>query len=103
MRVDDGPPHIPHRHNNNRPERDPIGQDMNLRDPDVQLLKNIMIDSPFDGTLDSQVFMDCIKGMDSYFNLYNISEARKVGFLEMKLTGRVIQYLINLENMRSLR
>ncbi|XP_028551249.1 uncharacterized protein LOC114579787 [Dendrobium catenatum] len=41
--------------------------------------------------------------MDSYFKWYNISEARKVRFAEMKLTGRANLYWTNLENMRESR
>ncbi|KAL0926660.1 hypothetical protein M5K25_002901 [Dendrobium thyrsiflorum] len=41
--------------------------------------------------------------MDSLFKWYNISEARKVRFAEMKLIGRASQFWSNLESLRESR
>ncbi|XP_020697995.2 uncharacterized protein LOC110110733 [Dendrobium catenatum] len=110
---DNRPDHEPHRdpgrfpdhyQRNPRPPQEPIREDNIWRDNDTQLLKNIRIDAPtYDGTLDPQVFLDWLKSMDSYFKWYNISEARKVRFAEMKLIGRANLYWTNLENMREAR
>ncbi|PKU59205.1 hypothetical protein MA16_Dca026200 [Dendrobium catenatum] len=72
-----------------------------VHDPDAPLMKNTKIDAPtFDGTLDPQLFLDWVKGMDNFFKWYAISEARKVSFAAMKLTGRASQYWANLESLR---
>ncbi|XP_020687617.1 uncharacterized protein LOC110103305 [Dendrobium catenatum] len=108
-RPDHEPPRDPgrfqdHYQRNPRPLQEPIGDDNTWRDNDAQLLKNIRIDAPtYDGTLDPQVFLDWLKSMDSYFKWYNISEAKKVRFAEMKLTGRANLYWTNLEDMRESR
>ncbi|PKU75292.1 hypothetical protein MA16_Dca019338 [Dendrobium catenatum] len=102
-RTEYGPPRDYYRPNH-RPQQEPVGRDAPWRDNDTQLLKSIKIDAPtFDGTLEPQVFLDWIKGMDSYFKWYNISEEKKVRFAEMKLTGRANQYWTNVEHMRETR
>ncbi|KAI0507857.1 hypothetical protein KFK09_013985 [Dendrobium nobile] len=93
---DDGPPRAPYRNPH-------YIHDTN-HDPDIHLMKNIKVEAPtFDGTLDPQLFLDWIKGMDSFFKWYNISEARKVRFAEMKLIGRASQFWSNLESLRESR
>ncbi|KAI0519038.1 hypothetical protein KFK09_006478 [Dendrobium nobile] len=70
-----------HYSHNPRPNHEPVGQEAPWRDNDAQLLRNIRIDDndaqllrnirinapSFDGTLEHQVFLDWLKGMDSYF------------------------------------
>jgi len=57
-------------------------------------LKSIQLDVPtFDGCLNysrssPQNFLDLLQSMDMYFTRYLLSEAEKVSFAAMKLTGQ---------------
>ena len=73
-------------------------------------LNSIQMDVPtFDGCLDysdrssSQKFLDWLQCMDRYFTRYLLSEAEKVSFATMKLTGQASRYRSALETLRELR
>jgi len=50
-----------------------------------------------------QIFLDWIFDMDHYFDLYNMSDERRVRFAKMKLVGQARQYWMNIERLVRLR
>jgi len=72
-------------------------------------LNSIQLEPTFVGRLDYsdcsglQIFLDWLQNMDMYFTRYLLSEAEKVSFAAMKLTGQGSQYWSALETLRDLR
>jgi len=87
--VSDNKPHVGPRYPRNDDQNDFAGASF----------KNIKLEAPtFDGQLDPQIFLDWISVMDHYFDLYDISDERRVRFAKIKLVGQARQYWTNLRN-----
>ena len=60
--------------------------------PDTQYLKSIKIDVlNFDGCHDPQLFINWTLQLDKYFTWYELTEFRKVKYVEMKLSSQASQ------------
>lgn len=53
--------------------------------------------STFDGFLDPKCFMDWVRGIDQYFNWYDIFLHRQVNFAKMKPVGSAQLYWDSVE------
>lgn len=70
-------------------------------DTDKNYLRSIKVKSPtFSGSLDPEYFVDWVKFLDRYFNLYEIFDTRNIQFTTMKLTDPVNQYLSKVEMLK---
>lgn len=58
------------------------------RDLDETTLKAMLVEVyTFDGHLDPKSFLDWVRGMDRYFDWYDISPHKQIRFAKMKLVG----------------